>query len=434
MSKAFYHEGLTIEPDVVLQELRIEGRKLNVAKEGELFVYKEHPEISAQKLDQLGKKIIDSWRQIKDNREDIKEEHLQILKVGVRHWNQWRRDNPQIRPILYKAILTGEDLSSEEPVDFSNTNLIEANLSHANLNGVNFHEANLGRADLSHAKLIGAHFCRTDLYETNLSHAILHRANLQGTQMAMTDLTGAELKECKIYGLSAWDLKMDGAVQEDLKIIYTKQNVNREWEESQIVVDDLRVAQFIYLLLHNENIRYVIDTITSKAVLILGRFYNERKIVLDALRDALREKGKLVPIIFDFEQPKNRDLTETVRLLADMAKFVIADLTDAKSIPQELDEIIPFLPSVPIIPILKKNGDEFSMFEHWKKYPWVRPVFLYKDKDHLITNIEKEILKTVEDWEDRKDKIIEQKKKIEELKKTDPDLYKQLKDNGIIVD
>jgi hypothetical protein len=226
---------------------------------------------------------------------------------------------------------------------------------------------------------------------------------------------------------------MDGAIQKDLKIIYTKK-INEEWVENQIVVDDLRVAQFIYLLLHNENIRHVVDTITSKTVLILGRFYDERKEILDALRDALREKGELVPIIFDFEQPKNRDLTETVRLLADMAKFIIADITDAKSIPQELDEIIPFLPSVPVIPILLKKGDEYSMFEHWKKFPWVRPIFLYQDKDHLITNIEKEILKTVEDWENKKDKMLEQKKKIEELKKSDPDLYKQLKDKGVIID
>ena len=36
-------------------------------------------------------------------------------------------------------------------------------------------------------------------------------------------------------------------------------------------------------MLHNQKIRDVIDTITSKAVLILGRFTDERKAVLDAL-------------------------------------------------------------------------------------------------------------------------------------------------------
>ena len=39
-----------------------------------------------------------------------------------------------------------------------------------------------------------------------------------------------------------------------------------------------------------EKIREVIDTITSKVVLILGRFTGERKAVLDALRDELRKR------------------------------------------------------------------------------------------------------------------------------------------------
>jgi hypothetical protein len=59
----------------------------------------------------------------------------------------------------------------------------------------------------------------------------------------------------------------------------------------EITVDNIEVAQFIYLLLHNEKIRNVIDTITSKAVLILGRFsIPERKAVLDVLRDGLRKR------------------------------------------------------------------------------------------------------------------------------------------------
>ena len=45
-------------------------------------------------------------------------------------------------------------------------------------------------------------------------------------------------------------------------------------------MDDLEIAQFIYLLLNNQKIRHVIDTITSKIVLILGRFTPERKAVL----------------------------------------------------------------------------------------------------------------------------------------------------------
>ena len=105
----------------------------------------------------------------------------------------------------------------------------------------------------------------------------------------------------------------------------------------EITVDNLEVAQFIYLLLHNDKIRDVIDTLTSKVVLILGRF-GERKPVLDAIKEELRKRDYL-PILFDFEGPKSRDLTETVSTLAHMARFVIADITDAKSIQQSFNAL-----------------------------------------------------------------------------------------------
>ena len=77
-------------------------------------------------------------------------------------------------------------------------------------------------------------------------------------------------------------------------------------------------------------------------MLILGRFTVERKAVLEAMRAALRKLG-YVPIIFDFQPPSNRDLTETVSTLAHLAKFIIADITSPRSIPQELATVIPTL-------------------------------------------------------------------------------------------
>src|SRR5262249_27740331 len=149
-------------------------------------------------------------------------------------------------------------------------------------------------------------------------------------------LRGADLTGCRIYGVSAWGLNLEGAKQQSL--IITKLAENEP--EPEITVDNLEVAQFIYLLLHNEKIRDVIDTITSKVVLILGRFTQERNPILEALREKLRHRESL-PILFDLENPTSRNTDETITLLARMARFVVADISDAKSVLQELRAIVP---------------------------------------------------------------------------------------------
>ena len=132
--------------------------------------------------------------------------------------------------------------------------------------------------------------------------------------------------------------------------------------EPEVTVDNLEVAQFIYLLLHNEKLRDVIDTITSKVVLILGRFSPERKMVLDALRDKLRKRN-YVPVVFDFEKPRSRTTINTITLLARMARFVIADISDAKSVLQELQAIVPESPKLPVQPIIVSAQEEPGMFD-----------------------------------------------------------------------
>jgi uncharacterized protein YjbI with pentapeptide repeats len=193
------------------------------------------------------------------------------------------------------------------------TNLTESDLSRTNLSNVNFFGADLSRANLERALLI----------KTNFKQSIL--------------------SGCSIFGISAWALELKEAIQKDL--IITSEN------EPTITVDNLEVAQFMYLLLNNKKIRQVIDTITSKVVLILGRFTDSRKAVLDSIRDELRRHDYL-PVLFDFSKPVSRDLTETISTLAHMARLIIADITSAKSIPQELQSIVPNLPSVPVQPLI----------------------------------------------------------------------------------
>jgi hypothetical protein len=197
-----------------------------------------------------------------------------------------------------------------------------------------------------------------------------------------TDLTGADLTGCRIFGLSAWGLKLDRAKQQNL--IITGEH------EPKITVDHIEVAQFVYLMLHNEKIRDVIDTVTSKAVLILGRFTDNRKAVLDTLREELR-KHDYLPILFDFDVPATRDTTETITLLARMARFIIADLTDPSSVPHELQAIVPTL-EVPVQPLLEGPSQPFSMFKDYLKYDWVLPIYQYEGPEQLLKMLPEKVI------------------------------------------
>ena len=322
------------------------------------------------------------------------QEHLDILKQGIEVWNQWREEHPNIRPDLIRAKLIGANLfganlfgANLRRAYLFGANLRNTSLIEAKLNGVNLWEADLSNANLSGADLSNADLSNADLSNANLSNANLSNANLSRATLVETNFVEATLTNCRIYGISAWNVELEEAEQDSLVI-------TREGEPT-ITVDNLEVAQFIYLLLNNPKIRDVIDTIAKKAVLILGRFTPERKAVLDALREALRTRG-YVPILFDFEKPSGRDVTETVSTLAHLARFVIADITDAKSIPQELSQIVPFLPSVAVQPLILTSQHEYGMFEHFTRYSWVLPVYRYSDETSLLQSLQEQIIAPAE--------------------------------------
>jgi hypothetical protein len=127
----------------------------------------------------------------------------------------------------------------------------------------------------------------------------------------------------------------------------------------------------------------------------LGRFTKDRIVVLERLREELRKRG-YVTIVFNFDKSETKDFTETVRLLASLSKFVIADITNPKSSPLELQATVPEI-IVPFQPIIEKGEKPFDMLKDLqRKHDWVFKTLRYSSLDRLFNTMDEEIIKPAE--------------------------------------
>jgi hypothetical protein len=150
-------------------------------------------------------------------------EHLNILKRGVKKWNQWREAHPGIVPNLSEADLRGADLRGADlrGADLNRANLRLAKLFEAKLNGANLRLANfrlahlsgadLTAANLSGADLLGANLSRANLTAANLIRADLFEANLNGAELIRGHLTGANLTGADLNRTRLIGANLDGA-------------------------------------------------------------------------------------------------------------------------------------------------------------------------------------------------------------------------------
>lgn len=293
------------------------------------------------------------------------------------------RDTAMVEIEMAGSNLTGVDLSAKTLAGgvFWRANLTNANLSETDCQMVEFAEANLTNANLSLSNLDTAEF-----RDANLTNTDLHGSIMANTSLLRATVEGANFENCEVYGISAWDLIGTPKNQKDLIITPPT--------EPAITVDDLEVAQFVYLVYNNKKIRNFMNAFTEKNVLILGRFAPpERKAVLDGLREKLRTFD-LVPIVFDFDSPQDKDYTETVQTLAGMSMFIIVDVTNPKSTPLEMEATVKQF-KIPYLPIIDTSVDDrpFAMMvDLQKSFHWVLPTFGYKSKKELLNNLKIAIL------------------------------------------
>lgn len=329
------------------------------------------------------------------------QEHLEKLQEGVNSWNLWREQNPIIRPSLrnvnFEKSLPNKkeiyNLPHFDHTDFSNCDLHGVSLRNgfyfncvfdgSSINwadfvdgyfdNCSFRHVNMRVSKIGSARFINCIFEDSDLSyfsaeETGFKGSCFIRARLEHMSLVKCNFSGTIIDSCSVYGTSAWDLNVEDSEHKNLIITNDKSGV--------ITVDDLELAQFIYLLINNQKIRGVIDTITSKVVLLLGNFCEEGKAVLDYMREILR-RNDYVPVMFDFEKPSSRNLTETIVTLASMSRFIVADLSSPRSLPHELSALVPHLQSVPVYPVICNDQKPYGMFSDFSVYKSVKSLREY---------------------------------------------------------
>ena len=283
-------------------------------------------------------------------------EHVRLLLQGVEEWNRHR---PR-----------WADLAD---ADLMNLDLRGANLSNAGMWGVT---------------LIGSDLSDAALDDSDLEHASLARC-----RMIRTSVSGTKLHGAWVYGAAIWDLKGKPASEDWLNITPDGSHYF-ESDAVQLRIDGLALAQFMYTMTasvrqptNDAALGKLLEAFSKSNVLLLGRFTEERKAVLDAIRNALLTSRTLFPVVFDFKKPTGRDLTETIMFLATSSRLIIVDLTDPSSVPHELASIVPTLPSVPVIPLIERKERAYALFEHLERYPWVMPIHIYDSVEDVISTL-----------------------------------------------
>ena len=224
--------------------------------------------------------------------------HLSMLKKGVRAWNSWRNNNPDVIPQLSGIHLRKGKFDNLDGYNLDHANLagfrgvfismqyaslIEANMEKAELEGGSFIGSNFSRANLKKINILHSRFSRAIFLEANLDQAcildsdfkevsfekacmeqiIFERVDLSGANLKQVDLESAKLTKvqlreanlnqasfkkafldtCSVYGSTFLETNLEEIITE--KVFISPQGFEG------ITVQDLALAQFTCLKLYH---------------------------------------------------------------------------------------------------------------------------------------------------------------------------------------
>ena len=269
----------------------------------------------------------------------IDHDTLELLsKSSAASWNNWRKSN-EFSPLdLSNANLSNRFLNE---FDFSYCNLINTSFKNSELKKAAFKNSDISYAEFSESNLSDAYFLDTLSLRTQFNYSLFRNTKFQNFDAISADFTGSKLhnvsidsskidfcifeaaifenttisktslmvssfyktdlsyskfldcrfkgslfiktnveqstfENCNIFGISCWKISGTPRLTKNLNI--------SDYKEPPITLDNLENAQFLYLLLSNSRIPSVIDSLTTKIVLILGRFSDQQNSILDLIR------------------------------------------------------------------------------------------------------------------------------------------------------
>ena len=146
------------------------------------------------------------------------------------------------------------------------------------------------------------------------------------------------------------------------------------------------------------NFGEIMSECSKRRVLILGRFTDMRLKILEEIEACLiKHKNRYIPQLFTFQKPEGRGLTESIIGFAAFSKFIIVDLSEPKSVPAELQAIVPNFLSVPVVPIIVSGETEFANFDDIKRRENViKPTIQYNNLKDLLEKLDKIVIPKAE--------------------------------------
>ena len=166
-------------------------------------------------------------------------------------------------------------------------------------------------------------------------------------------------------------------------------------DHAQAINSSLQLAKEI----DGMNFGEIMSELSQRRVLILGRFTGRRLEVLERIKSHLaKHSNRYIPELFTFRKPESRDLVEAIIGFAALSRFVIADLSEPKSVQSELEAIVPHFQSVPVVILINRTGKEYATFSSvQRRENVVKPTVRYNNVDDLVKKLDEQVVPLAEE-------------------------------------